>query len=151
MTGGIFLLSDMAQPVHLRCFRVKRIAALLLAAVFLMGCGGGEEKKVQDLEFTVVPDREVPEELARVIQDKKEEAFQLTYSTPEELYLVAGYGVQESGGYSIQVKELYLTESSVVLDTELIGPKETSADGEEPSYPYLVLRTELREEPVVFR
>lgn len=133
----------------------KRLTVLFLAGLWLLtalftGCSS-EEQKVQDLEFTVVPDREVPEELAKVIQEKKTETFQLTYSTKDALYLVVGYGRQDSGGYSIQVKELYLTESSLVLDTELVGPEKTSAEGEEPSFPYLVLRTELREEPVVFR
>lgn len=143
------MISGMAFAGRRLCLG-RRLAALFLAAVLLAGCGG-EEKKVQDLEFTVVPDREVPEELAKVIQEKKAETFQLTYSTPEALYMVVGYGRQESGGYSIQVKELYLTESSLVLDTELVGPEKTSAEGEEPSFPYLVLRTELRDEPVVFR
>ena len=70
---------------------VKKVLWLFLAALFLVGCGSGEEKKVQDLEFTVVPERQVPEELAKVIQEKKGEAFQLTYSEPQQMYLVAGY------------------------------------------------------------
>ena len=119
---------------------VKKVLWLFLAALFLVGCGSGEEKKVQDLEFTVVPERQVPEE-----------AFQLTYSEPQQMYLVVGYGRQDCGGYSIQVKECYLTETSLVLDTELTGPKETAASGEEPSYPYIVLKTEARDEPVIFR
>lgn len=45
------------------------------------------------------------------------------------MYLVVGYGRQDCGGYSIQVKECYLTETSLVLDTELTGPKETAASG----------------------
>ena len=47
---------------------VKKVLWLFLAALFLVGCGSGEEKKVQDLEFTVVPERQVPEELAKVIR-----------------------------------------------------------------------------------
>ena len=129
---------------------VKKVLWLFLAALFLVGCGSGEEKKVQDLEFTVVPERQVPEELAKVIQEKKGEAFQLTYSEPQQMYLVVGYGRQDCGGYSIQVKECYLTETSLVLDTELTGPKETAASGEEPSYPYIVLKTDARDEPVIF-
>ena len=69
---------------------VKKVLWLFLAALFLVGCGSGEEKKVQDLEFTVVPERQVPEELAKVIQEKKGEAFQLTYSEPQQMYLVVG-------------------------------------------------------------
>ena len=47
--------------------------------------------------------------------------------------------------------ELYLTDNSIVVKTELKGPERSEPTGEEPSYPYIVLRTELLEEPVVFQ
>lgn len=131
---------------------MKKIGILLLAAVLsLCGCGKDSDKKLQDLEFTVVADREVPEELAAAINEKKEEPFKLTYSTEEYLYIVTGYGTQSTGGYSIQVLALYLTESNIVLDTELLGPSDQSGAGTETSYPYIVLKIELREEPVAFQ
>lgn len=85
-------------------------AALFLSAVLMAGCGGEkEEAKVRDLEFTVVGQNEVPQELQEIIEQKKKEPFRLTYSGGEDLYIAAGYGEQKTGGYSIAVPELYLT------------------------------------------
>lgn len=66
------------------------------------------------------------------------------------MYLIKGYGRQMSGGYSIQVTELSLSSAAVFFKTKLIGPSEES-QGSEPSYPYIVVKTEYREEPVQFQ
>ena len=62
-----------------------------------------------------------------------------------------GYGPQEGGGYSICVNELYLTGNSIVIDTELKGPENGEDKGTESSSPYIVVKTELLDLPVVFR
>lgn len=127
---------------------------LLVAWVFIVRCLGGcgadtaDKGKVRDLEFTVVGDGEIPEELRNTIEQKKASPFKLTYSDDQGLYIVTGYGEQESGGYSIVVEELYLTENSIVFDTELRGPESA---GSEKSYPYIVVKTEVLENPVVFQ
>ena len=130
---------------------------LLVAWVFIVRCLGGcsagteEEVKVRDLEFTVVGDGELPSELMGTIEQKKASPFKLTYSDDQGLYIVTGYGEQESVGYSIVVEELYLTENSIVFDTELRGPEGGESGGNEKSYPYIVIKTEVLEQPVVFQ
>ena len=69
----------------------------------------------------------------------------------QNLYIAVGYGAQPTGGYSISIRELYLTENSIVLATELMGPEKGEDPGTEQSFPYIVLRTELLEEPVIFK
>ena len=128
----------------------------MIAAGLLSGCGAvGIEKdsgeKVRDLEFTVIGDQDVPQELQELINEKKAEAFKLTYTNDQGLYIVNGYGQQQSGGYSIAVEELYLTDNSIVFDTELLGPEKGEDVGNEPSYPYIVVQTEYLEEPVIFQ
>lgn len=130
---------------------------LLVTWVFIVRCLGGcsadtkDEGKIRDLEFTVVGDTEVPAELMSTIEGKKTNPFKLTYSDDQGLYIVVGYGEQPSGGYSIVVDELYLTENSIVIDTELHGPENGENGGNEKSYPYLVVKTEVLENPVVFQ
>lgn len=132
----------------------KSMAAAVLAvwaAALISGCGlqqGGE--KVQDLEFTVASTQELPEALQEQLEQKKEEAFTLTYSDNEYLYIAKGYGMQETGGYSIAVQDCYLTEDTICVATELSGPAEGEAVEKTPSYPFIVLKLELREENVVF-
>ena len=99
----------------------------------------------------MVGDGEVPEELKNIIGEKQAAPFKLTYSDGQGLYIVQGYGEQETGGYSIAVRQLYLTEDSIVFDAELIGPEKGEDGGTEKSYPYIVVKTELLENPVVFQ
>ncbi len=49
------------------------------------------------------------------------------------------------------MEELYLTENSIVFDTELRGPESAESAGSEKSYPYIVVKTEVLENPVVFQ
>ena len=72
--------------------------ALLIAWVFIARCLSGcsvekdNGEKLRDLEFTVVGDGEVPEELMKTIDEKKSDVFKLTYSDGQNLYIVTGYG-----------------------------------------------------------
>ena len=97
--------------------KVFLTAALFLWAFmarFLTGCSveKADQDKVRDLEFTVVSEAELPEELAKLVAEKKAAPFKLTYSNDQGLYIAVGYGEQATGGYSIAVRELYLTENS---------------------------------------
>ena len=121
----------------------------LRSVLLLAGCGSGGGEK-ESLDFTVVEESEIPEELKSVIDEKKEAEFKLTYQSGEDLYLVAGAGMQETGGYSISVKDLYLQDGSICLETEFMGPSQGEPVSRTPSYPYIVIRLPYREEPVVF-
>ena len=105
----------------------------------------------ENLESTVMDQERIPEELKAIIEEKKVQPFKMTYSDEEKLYIVTGYGPQETGGYSIQVKELYLTENAIVFDTELSGPEKGETVTKETSYPVIVIQTELLETPVIFQ
>ena len=136
--------------------RKFRIAVLLLAivimAIGITGCKAENTdiKKIKDLEFTVVEDADLPGELKEIIDEKKEEPFKLSYSNKDNLYIVVGYGKQNSGGYSIAVDQLYLTSNAVYIDTNLIGPSQEDMVSQGVTYPYVVVKLEFRDESVVF-
>ena len=118
-----------------------------------MGCSASKESKdkVRDLDFTVAGNMDIPEELKKLIAEKQQQPFKLTYSDDQNLFIAVGYGVQPTGGYSISVNDLYLTENSVVINTELKGPEKGENAGTEQSFPYIVIKTEYLENPVVFQ
>lgn len=122
----------------------KWILILGMSMLLLMGCGATQEmpEKIRDLDFTVVEMDEEPQALADIILEKQGEPFQMSYSLGEELYIVVGYGAQKSGGYSIQVKECYETEKSIVVDTVLVGPDSKEEITDMMTYPYVVIKTE---------
>ncbi len=119
----------------------------------LTGCSVEREDhdKVRDLTFTVVGEADLPEELKNLINEKKAAPFRLTYSNDQGLYIAVGYGEQPTGGYSIEVDDLYLTDNAIVIDTELEGPEKGEPTGVEKSCPYIVVLTEYLENPVIFQ
>lgn len=129
-------------------------AVLMAMAVgMLSGCSASKDSgdKVRDLDFTVAGTMDVPEELKKLIAEKQQQPFKLTYSDDQNLFIAVGYGVQPTGGYSISVNDLYLTENSIVINTELKGPEKGENPGTEQSFPYIVIKTEYLENPVVFQ
>ena len=135
----------------------KAVVFCLFCWVFLVriltGCSVEREDhdKVRDLNFTIVGEADIPEELKNLIDQKKAAPFKLTYGNDKGLYIVVGYGEQPTGGYSIEVDDLYLTENAIVVDTELEGPEKGEPTGVEKSYPYIVILTENLENPVIFQ
>ena len=69
-------------------------AAMLLLCVVLTGCrmSGEGNIKLRDLDFTVLSEEKIPEELKTVIAEKGSEPFRLTYSDNQNLYISIGYG-----------------------------------------------------------
>lgn len=130
------------------------ITLLLLISIFfgLTGCKKDETeiKKIKDLEFTVVEDTDLPGELKEIIDEKKDKPFRLHYSNNDFLFIVVGYGKQNSGGYSIAVEELFLTENAIYIDTNLIGPSQDDMVTQGVTYPYVVVKLEYMDKRIVF-
>lgn len=128
------------------------LCLLLTAAVLLSGCTylSNEKIKLRDLDFTVLSEEKIPEELKGILEEKKSLPFQITYTDNQNLYICIGYGKQETGGYSIAVEELYLTDDNICVDTSLLGPEASEKSNKTPSYPYIVLKTEFLEKTVIF-
>lgn len=128
------------------------LGAQLLGICLLSGCSITENSgmKLRDLEFTVVSDERLPEELKNLIEERKTAEFKFTYSDQESLYICIGYGEQSTGGYSIAVNELYLTDNAILVDTNLLGPPAAEKENPAVSYPYIVIKTEFLDKNVVF-
>ncbi len=127
----------------------------IIVLCLFTGCAKAKDplEKIKDLEFTVLAEDNVPEELKKAIEEKKMNAFKVTYQDNGFLYICVGYGEQVSGGFSITVNDLYLTENAIYVDTTLIGPDPADAAPKKntQSYPYIVIKTEFVDKPVVFK
>ena len=125
---------------------------LLVGCIFLLaGCAmkSSEKIRLRDLDFTVLSEDVIPKELLDVIEERKEEPFELSFKDGKNLYLVVGYGKQETGGYSIVVEDLYLTEEAIYVSTSLLGP-DPGQKGTRESYPVIVIKTELLDKTILF-
>ncbi|MCD7724625.1 MAG: protease complex subunit PrcB family protein [Clostridiales bacterium] len=133
----------------------RRIVSVFLVCLLCMGvaaCAAKQDsmEKIKDWEFTVIAEENVPEELLAMIEEKKAEPFKMTFQDQGFLYICVGYGTQETGGYSISVNDLYETANAIYVDTNLIGPEPEEKENATPSYPYIVIKAEFTDKPVVF-
>ncbi|HWT27156.1 MAG TPA: protease complex subunit PrcB family protein [Mobilitalea sp.] len=135
-----------------RLITAALLLTIMITALGITGCKTEQTdvKKLKDLEFTVVEDADLPGELKEIIDEKKEEPFKLSYSNKDFLYIVVGYGKQNSGGYSISVDKLYLTSNAIYIDTNLIGPSQNDMVTQGVTFPYVVVKLEFMDKRVVF-
>lgn len=135
----------------------SRLLAAVFSAVLLLGSSGCSthtaetQAETEAIDYTVVDVRKLPQELADLIEENKQEEMRLTYTDGGSLYLVRGYGEQKTGGYSIEVTGCVSDGQTIWFDTRLIGPSGQEKLPQEPSYPYLVAKIETREEEILIR
>lgn len=132
--------------------RLKTMLAALLGACLLTGCGieAQTPRKEEDLEYTLVAQEDIPQELMTQIEAAMTGEMKLIYSDGGCLYLVKGYGEQPAGS-SIQVLALYRTKDGIVFDTQLLGGGGGSGTDTTSAYPYIVVKLLCDEQNVVFQ
>ncbi len=132
--------------------RIVSVCLICLSCFLVYACGKKQDsmEKIKDLEYTVIAEDNIPKELLAKIEEKKENAFRLTFEDQGFLYICMGYGTQQTGGYSIAVNALYETANAIYIDTNLIGPSAEEKKNQVKSYPYVVVKTEFLDKPVVF-
>jgi len=140
--------------MHISIKKILYAVIITTLALAFTGCEMKEETgdKLRDLDFTVVGENEQPDALKSIIAEKAGNAFQISYTIGEELYIAIGYGEQPSGGYSITVNEFYETPDSIFVDTTLIGPNSAQNVTDTPTTPYIVIKTEnIDDKPIEFK
>lgn len=138
-----------------------RKAIIIFSLFFLYICFGwgctkeGMEKeelseKSRKLDFTVCKEENIPKELREIIEKKKENPFQISFSNQAYMYYVIGYGTQPTSGYSILVQNIELKNEKIYVDTLLLGPQKNEKIEKKESFPYVVIKMEKREEDTIF-
>ena len=128
------------------------ILLLVMAGLFLWGCSIEKVRAGDGLkpEYTVMKEADFPDKVKELVEQNREKEFQMTYQDGGYLYLLKGYGKEDTGGYSIQIEDLSLWDNAIHLKTILLGPEDGEELTDEPSYPCLVVKMKYREEPVIF-
>lgn len=134
---------------------MKSYFPLLLLGLFFLGgfvgCSTNKPpEKIRNVDYTIVPEEDIPEELMALIEERKKKTFELTYLDQDYLYVVKGFGKEESRGFQIKIDGFYETKNGLFFDTSLFGPKKQDQPDPRASYPYIVIKTERRETSVEF-
>ena len=121
-----------------RRWTVAAVAVMLL----FTGCSFGtlKEQKTGEIEY------EIKE------AGKKEMwiSYADTGNEGRYLYIVRGYGRQETTGYSIEVNECYETEHTVVVRTTLLGPQKKEKTHKKKTYPYIVIKIPYTDKQIIY-
>lgn len=124
---------------------------IMLPLLLSTGCEREEDTKTSSIDFTVVTDSDIPKDLKKIIKERRKNPFELSYSDGSYLYVVKGYGKQQTTDYSIIVNDFYKSDDALIFDTELYGPKKDDKSSQTPSYPYIVVKTEYIENSIIFK
>ena len=137
----------------MKSIKIVYVVMVFLLAIQIGGCGGNykESENGMNLEYTVLGETKIPEELLNQIEEKKAEGFELTYRDNEYLYIAKGFGEQKTSGCSISVTNLTSENQTIYFESKLVIPQENENVNSVSSFPYIVIKTELIEFPVVFR
>ena len=130
----------------------RHLALLILVLLTLTACSISktDEKKIRDIEFTVLDKEDIPEEFTLRIEEAKEEPVKLSYADKGYLYIARGYGVKKTSGYSVNVSRCYETEQRVHINTSLLGPGKEEKILKKKTYPYVVVKMEYTDKPIEF-
>lgn len=133
---------------------MKKVGVYMLLAVsfLLVGCSiqKKDEKRLRDIEFTVLEKEDAPQELQDMIDENQEEEMRLSYGDEGYLYVVRGYGKQKTSGYSVEVKDCYETENAICVETNLLGPPKGEEIVKKPTYPSVIIKMEYSDKNVNF-
>lgn len=132
--------------------RISFIVLIAALAMGIVGCGMMQKRAEERtaVDFTVVNSRDYPEEISELISKKGQEEFRISWQSGGERYLLVGYGIQSTGGYSIQVEHVEETKDTIYIKTKLIGPDDPQKQKDAVSCPYIVVKIEDRDKKVVF-
>ena len=93
--------------------RIKMFLTVIAVTMLLTGCSFGtiEEQKTGDVIYEIVKKEEIPEQLKEEIKEAGKKEMWISYAdTGKEetyLYVVRGYGTQQTTVYIIEVNECY--------------------------------------------
>lgn len=122
---------------------------------FLAGCKKKQEVSYEPLTFEVCTEKTMPDELFAIIENRKQNRFQITFSNQQNLYIAVGYGAHDRDNLAAVLNEIYATKQAIYVDTDLMSERHLEGEslprGEFSLCPYIVLKCDYSERPVYFK
>lgn len=132
---------------------MRKIPVFLGVCLFFLTAAGCEclekEENSEEVVFEIVEEDEIPEKMKTIIEEEKEEPFQITYEEDGRIYIGQGYGQKEMEGYEIEVDDCRISEHFLYVHTILTGP-DREPEEKTRSWPYIVIRVEQSGKQVIF-
>lgn len=125
----------------------------MMAAPFLMGCHFfSASDSGEAISYDICDETMLPEELAAVINTKKDEEYKFTYSNNTYTYIVVCAGTQNCADIYVDVEELYRDENAIYVKTMLRREADPEQDDAVTAvFPYVVIRIQKSDLQVIFK
>lgn len=138
---------------------IRRLGILGLLAILLLmaltGCSGDKPVSrsyadMTDVTYEIISGSDVPHKVNEKIFKEKEKGFGFTYRDGNVMYIVFGFGRQNTGGFSIQMAAAKENDSEILIEARLVAPGPEEVVATTPSYPYMILKMANAEKDVQF-
>lgn len=146
----------MYQNIHHRIYQSTILILFLILAFFpcfyITGCTNilninhfhlaklGKDKARQEVHYEICAQKNMPERLQKLLEQKKKNPGTFAYKNARYTYLVVCYGEKPYSGYSIRVEQCWKDKEQLYLETQLIGPAAGEEVIETMTCPFLVVR-----------
>lgn len=151
----------MYQNIHHRIyrviFRIMLLPLIFLTCFYATCCSNflninhfhltklGKTKARQEVHYEICAQKNMPERLQKLLEQKKKNPGTFAYKNARYTYLVVCYGEKPYSGYSIRVEQCWKDKEQLYLETQLIGPAAGEEVIETMTCPFLVVRCERTE------
>lgn len=124
------------------------IIVLAIALIYFFRFSKGRPKTV---DFTVVEEDNIPAQIVEILPNYRMKEKALVCKVNDEIYVVVTRGEKGTAGYGVDIKKILLenidNEQTVRVIAEFIDPKPGDVLAQVLTYPYIVVKTDLKELP----
>ncbi|WP_313345000.1 protease complex subunit PrcB family protein [Sedimentibacter sp.] len=121
------------------------IAALLFFFRYIRG------RDAENVGFDSIKPEDMPRQITEVLPNYRMKEKALVAKVNDEIYVVVTRGEKNTAGYEVEIDKLTLTEENgekiLTVYAEYTDPKPGDVTAQILTYPFAVVRTELKELP----
>lgn len=121
---------------------------LVIALIYFFKVG---KSRAKSIDFTEVSEDNIPTQIAEILPNYRMKEKALVCKVNDEIFVVVTRGEKSSTGYGVTIKKIYLetidNEDVVRVVAEFTDPKAGEVQAQVLTYPYVVVKTELKELP----
>ena len=124
------------------------LVVLVIALIYFFRFAKGRPKTV---DFTLVEEDNIPAQISEILPNYRMKEKALVCKVNDEIYVVVTRGEKGTAGYGVDIKKILLenidNEQTVRVIAEFIDPKPGDVLAQVLTYPYIVVKTDLKELP----
>lgn len=124
------------------------VVVLIVAIIYFFRVA---KSKPKTISFSVVEENDIPEQITEILPNYRMKEKALVCKINEEIYVVVTRGEMSSTGYGVEIKKILLDkedgEETLRVVAKFTDPKQGDIQAQVLTYPYTVVKTNLKELP----